>query len=262
MLLDRQNDEILRWLSAPDESIDRSDALQRRLNNTGTWFTGKRVYNDWKTIPGSFIWLHGIPGCGKTILTSTVVEDIREYCGPKQNSAVAYFYFKANDNSKSSHTSMLRSMVKQLFEQSSSGSEALKRLHSAVRHKQPTAHQLLSTLKEMINGFDETFFILDALDECDERYDLLEDLELMCQWKIHHLHILATSREEEDIKNSLEPLCINNGSIPVTAEFVKGDIGALIRDRLQRAKGLSRWRNKPAVKEEIETTLTEKAEGM
>ncbi|GAD92851.1 ankyrin repeat and socs box protein, putative [Paecilomyces variotii No. 5] len=259
---DHQNDGILRWLSAPDESIDRSDALQRRLDRTGTWLIEQRVYDDWKTIPGSFTWLHGIPGCGKTILTSTVVEDIREYCGRKHRCAVAYFYFKANDSSKNARISMLRSLMKQLFEQNDYRSEALKSLHKAVNKQQPTARQLLSTMKDMAAEFDETFLILDALDECEDRHDLLEDLEQMYQWKMPNIHIFSTSREEEDIKYTLGPLCISNGSIAVSADLVRGDIGALIRDRLQKSKGLGRWRNQPAVREEIEAALIERADGM
>ncbi|KAL1881602.1 hypothetical protein Plec18167_003199 [Paecilomyces lecythidis] len=157
---------------------------------------------------------------------------------------------------------MLRSLVRQLFEQSGYESEPLKRLHLAINKKQPTARQLLSTMKDMAAEFDETFFILDALDECEERHDLLEDLEQMHQWKTANIHIFATSREEEDIKYSLEPLCISNGSIAVSAELVRGDIGALIRDRLQKSRGLGRWRNQPAVREEIETALIERADGM
>jgi hypothetical protein len=45
----------------------------------------------------SFLWLYGIAGCGKTILTSTAIEDAIGYCQSNTGSAIAYFYFDFND---------------------------------------------------------------------------------------------------------------------------------------------------------------------
>lgn len=259
-MADRQADEILRWLSAPDASADQLDALQRRLKNTGAWFITGRQYNDWKLCPGSFIWLHGIPGCGKTILTSTVVEDVSKHCGSATNLAVVYFYFKADDISKKTHAGMLRSIIKQLFERRNRESPALKKLFAARSEQQLTTDLLLKTLKEMVVEFNETFFILDALDECDERSALLENLEEICGWKTANMHILVTSRDEEDIKDSLEPIC--TARILISATLVKEDIRAYVRERLKTDKGLKRLRNQPKVQEQVENALTDKADGM
>jgi hypothetical protein len=46
-----------------------------------------------------FLWLYGIPGCGKTILSSTIIEDVLyHYHDPTM--AVIYFYFDFNDVEK------------------------------------------------------------------------------------------------------------------------------------------------------------------
>lgn len=263
-IVDRQADEILRWLSAPDASADQSDALKRRIDKTGAWFISRQQYDDWKSGRDSFAWLYGIPGCGKTILTSTVVEDVFRHCASDSKHAVAYFYFKADDASKKTHEGMLRALIKQLFEQGNRESQALKRLSKS--QQQPTVSQLLSTLKDMVSEFDEIFFILDALDECEERNDLLDDLEQIYQWKTANLHILVTSRDEKEIKefmeDSIEPLCTTLGKIQISAALVKEDIRAYVRERLRTDKGLKRFRKQPEIQEEIENALTEKAEGM
>jgi hypothetical protein len=51
----------------------------------------------------------------------------------------------------------------------------------------------------MIQAFDETFIILDALDECKGRQELLENIDEIGKWKTEKLHILCTSRREKDI---------------------------------------------------------------
>ncbi|KAL1854535.1 hypothetical protein Plec18170_004624 [Paecilomyces lecythidis] len=259
---DQHKKEIIQWLSAPNVSMDQFDASQRRLDKTGTWFIEQQVYKDWKLMPGSLIWVHGIPGCGKTVLISGVIDNIREFCDQTRLSMIAYFYFKTDDTLKKTRTSMLRSLVEQLFEKSGQEERHLSRLYSSLRQQQPTAGQLLSTLKEMIAEFSNVFLVLDALDECEDKEDLLDDLEQLLKWDIPNLHILASSRNEKNIRDSLEPLCMAHGSIPVSAALVKGDIRAFVRDRLEKDKAFRRWRNQSAVKEEIENSLTEKADGM
>lgn len=193
-----------------------------------------------------------------------MVEDVLQHCGSGTKHAVAYFYFKADDASKKTRTGMLRALIKQLFEQGNRESQALKRLSKS--QQQPTVSLLLSTLKDMVSEFDEIFFILDALDECEEHSDLLDDLEEMYKWKTENLHTLVTSRDEEgikdSIKNSIEPLCKNYGEIPISAALVKEDIRAYVRERLRTDKGLKRFRDQPKVQEEIEKILTEKSDGM
>ena len=114
----------------------------------------------------------------------------------------------------------------------------------------------------MIREFDETFVILDALDECKERQNLLEDIDEMVGWKMEKLHILVTSRRENDIKESLEPLINDENVICIQSKLVTDDIRAYIHERLLTDRRLRRWQKKPEVQREIETTLTGKADGM
>ena len=77
-------------------------------------------------------------------------------------------------------------------------------------------------------------------------------------WGAGNLHVLATSRRERDIEESLKPL--------VTSEFclqsalVNVDIDTHISQRLQNDPKLKRW---PArIREEIKDALMEGAQGM
>jgi hypothetical protein len=217
---------------------------------------------EWKAEPGLFLWLHGIPGSGKTILSSTIIEDVLRHCHLSPSKVVAYFYFDFNDVQKQSHEKMIRSLVTCLSTQSASTPAALESLFSSKKNgkQQPTARELLVTLQQMIEEFDEVFIILDALDECNNRQELLADIREMVGWKIEKLHILVTSREEKDIEEWLEPLI--DYKICIQSVLVTDDIRAYVRERIHTDQRLKRWRKKPEVQQEIETTLMSKADGM
>jgi len=61
----------------------------------------------------------------------------------------------------------------------------------------------------MMRCFKETYLVVDTLDECVERQDLLATVEELTGWKDTNLHILTTSRREKDIEESIEHLTDN-----------------------------------------------------
>ncbi len=90
-----------------------------------------------------------------------------------------YFYFDFNDIEKQGQEKMIRSLILQLSSQCESTSQGLKALHSSCMNdeRQSTHDMLLATLHQMMKSFEKTFIILDALDECLKRRELLEDIE-------------------------------------------------------------------------------------
>ena len=64
-----RRDKVLKWISQSDQVTDyHRRACQQREPDTGTWFVHSDSYTSWKDDDGSFYWLYGIPGCGKTVL--------------------------------------------------------------------------------------------------------------------------------------------------------------------------------------------------
>jgi hypothetical protein len=78
------------WLSAAEPSSNYQQALKLRQHNTGLWLLKSGQYQAWKTDPASFLWIHGIPGSGKTILSSTILEEVLRPCSDIQEKAVLY----------------------------------------------------------------------------------------------------------------------------------------------------------------------------
>ena len=60
--------EIIKWISPTDPGINQEAARKKHEEQTGKWFTRSYPYQAWLTQPNSMLWLHGIPGSGKTIL--------------------------------------------------------------------------------------------------------------------------------------------------------------------------------------------------
>ena len=207
-----------------------------------------------------FLWLRGIPGCGKTVLTSTIIDDVIHHCHLIPALTVVYFYFDFNDIEKQQYEKMIRSLIKQLSIQCTSTPKALESHFSSCMNgeRQPRISELLTTLQQMVQEFDEIFIILDALDECKDRQGLLDSVKEIAGWKLGKLHIAVTSRSEQDIKEVLEPLV--TGQICIQNALVDADIYIHLHERLQNDPKLKAW--PPKVQKEIKETLMNGAHGM
>ncbi|RAQ98684.1 vegetative incompatibility protein HET-E-1 [Stemphylium lycopersici] len=198
--------KIFSWLSAPDPSTNYHKAHKQRQAKTGLWLLESTKFTDWKKRAASRLWLYGIPGCGKTILSSTVVENLLQYCHDDTNMVTAYFYFNFNDAQKQDPELMLRSLLCQLVQRSVVIPKGVDALFSSCENGQrkPSSHVLLQVIKEAAQEFTHVYVVLDALDECAQRSELMGMLEAVAEWQLDNLHLLMTSRKERDIERSLE----------------------------------------------------------
>jgi ankyrin repeat domain-containing protein 50 len=78
MLVDQnaiaKRDGVLRWLSDFEPQKKHKDVRARRLEDTGQWLLDREEFRIWRDDPqpNSILWCHGIPGAGKTVLSSVV----------------------------------------------------------------------------------------------------------------------------------------------------------------------------------------------
>lgn len=264
--LREKHHKIRLWLSGPDPSSNYNRALRKRHAGTGSWLIEKEVFRNWKqdSGPGPIIWLYGIPGCGKTILCSTILEHILHNYASTPNVAVLYFFFDFNDIDKQQHEGLIRSLLSQLSMHCVSVPPVLETLYSSCMNggRKPTFEALLETLHQMATAFENIFIILDALDECKERSELLAGVEELVGWENTSLRILATSRREKDIEDSVLSLTKDESRICIQSSLVNADIRAYVHGQIQTNKKLQRWQKEPEVQMEIEDILMKKANGM
>jgi hypothetical protein len=113
----------------------------------------------------------------------------------------------------------------------------------------------------MIQEFPQTFLVLDALDECGNRYAVLEYLEDLLRLKLK-LHILVTSRPEQDIKWSLESVAMKESIVCLQNTLVDKDISRYVHETWSKDKALMRWKDDTEIQKEVEEHLMKKADGM
>ncbi|CAN9092244.1 unnamed protein product [Alternaria alternata] len=256
--------KIRSWLSAPDPSTNYHKAHKQRQAETGVWLLEGEQFTRWRERAASRLWLYGIPGCGKTILSSTIIEHLLQYCHDDTSMVMAYFYFDFNDTQKQDPELMLRSLLCQLLESSVGILKGVDALFSSCENgkRQPLLHALLQVTKEAAQEFKHVYVVLDALDECAQRSELMDMLETVAGWQLDNLHLLMTSRKERDIESSLEEYIRDEDTVCLQRDVVDKDIRRYVQQRLRVDKGLAKWNKDASVRQEIEAALMRGARGM
>ena len=174
--------------------------------------------------------------------------------------AVAFFYFDFNDSDKQQTENLIRSIIVQLSAQCITLPEPLQSAYSRSQNgqNQLAMEDLTLLLCQILKNFSGTYILLDALDECTDRESLLEFIEALMGWNINNLHVLTTSRRENDIETYLDPLVTSQHSIQ--SSLVDVDIRAHILERLTNDPKLKKW--PVEVQTEIEDALMRGAQGI
>lgn len=253
---------VVKWLSSPNPSTNLNKSLKKRQQGTGTWFLQSRQFQQWKAGKSRYLWLNGIPGCGKTVLSATIIENLNH--GLNSSHIVLYFFFDFTNPDKQSFQSLIRSLIAQMYSKHASSREELDRLFSSSEngHLQPTEESLLATFTQMMNTAEKVQIVIDSLDECKTRRDLLLWMESFAGSRHEGLYLLATSRKEDDIESELTRWLDKGDYLSIRRDLVADDIGVYVRRRLRNDRCFQRWHSKPTVLDEIETELIEKADGM
>ncbi|KAF4852504.1 Ankyrin repeat and KH domain-containing protein 1 [Colletotrichum siamense] len=240
------DNKVFEWLKAPDATIDFNEACKKKHPGTGLWFVQGPAYKSWLEIPGSFLWLSGFAGCGKSV------------SAPRLSIAIAFFFFSFTDVGKQSVSSMLRSLVLQLFGQLNGGCNYVMRLRDTYRNSTPPDQVLIDCLLELSRLFKDTYIMIDAIDEspCDENREAVLETLLLLRHK-PGLHLLVTSRDETDIRETLNPSLKQH--VTMKNLSVDEDIARYISEHLRKTARLLKWSKEFA---RIETALTKRANGV
>lgn len=215
-------------------------------------------------MPCSYLWINGIPGCGKTVLCSTIIDDLQALVGLQSRSIISYFYFSFADVKRQKCTSLLSSILAQLCPRPTIP-QILQDLYEQHRHTRPTVDEPSKTLRSILNELDNVYIVIDALDECasetegGEQEEILEWLSEMSCSKIDSLHTIVPSRREPNIQRSFSSKSVWH-SVSFTKTSNTDDIASFIKNQLEtntRLKSLDE-----STEHDVETTLLRGADGM
>ncbi|KAL9100680.1 MAG: hypothetical protein Q9163_003967 [Psora crenata] len=260
---DQISSSLLDWLKAPDATKEHNEACEKKHPGTGTWLVKSSQFSRWLTEENSIMWLNGFAGSGKSVLCSTAILFALRHRRSDPNVGIAFFYFTFNDESKQDVSAMLRALLLQLSSQLRDGHADLTRLYESYKPGTPPRPVLIEHLHRLIQRFHQVYIMLDALDESPRngpRQYVLDVLQTIRKWGIQGLHLFFTSRDEPDIRDSLDisatqQVAMQNAGVDKDiANFISGQFDTdpglrkllPYRDKIQetlakRAKGVFRW---------------------
>ena len=260
---ENHTDKIRKWLLPPDPSTNLNEALNKKHIGTGSWLLESEPFQKWKGSDYDSLWLHGIPGAGKTVLSASIFAALSQEPDQSENIPLLYFFFDFSDNKKQSLSGLVRSLVTQLGSKSDTARGCLDTLFLSTQGRgQPTDEVLCATFQQMPDTVKATRIIIDALDECTTSTDPLQWIETPIRSEGTVPQLLVTSRKEVDIESSFERLLPNDSIYPIIQGPVDDDILAYVHERLLSDRGFERRRSDASVQNEIESELMKKAGGM
>ncbi|KAJ7593584.1 hypothetical protein C8J56DRAFT_1160444 [Mycena floridula] len=223
----KKRQQFLNWISKLDFEATQNETFAKHTAGTGDWFLRHQDFVDWKDGKTRFLWCPGIPGAGKTILSSIIVEHLRSaILQPKI--AVICIYCDYKRQEEQTPTQLLGIILKQLVQQHSSISD-----HLVMLHKMgvcPSIAELFAALQTEVLLYSQVYIVVDALDECSESNqarELFFSSHSQGLWSLpDHVHLLITSRDIPSISQEL-------GSTPrIPIEAHNEDLETYIRGRI------------------------------
>lgn len=128
--------------------------------------------------------------------------------------------------------------------------------------KQPQTEDLENILKALIESYEKSYIVLDALDECENREELFDFIEKAIKWKSEKLNIVMTSRKLKDFEEFFDVELDQRSRLSIENEKVDEDIRSYVHGKLQSDRRFKRWQKQPKVQREIQSKLMEKSDGM
>lgn len=175
-----------------------------RFERMGEWFFNGQEFQKWKKQPGSLLWLYGIPGSGKTVLSSIVINHLLND-SELSHRVILYYHVDFEAREKESLDRMLRNFLAQLSRMHVPTQEKLWKNLKVMEGKQPTLNQLETAFSEATKNFD-FLVIVDGLDELEQ---LNGKRAAVCGWikrnsglRSERFRFLVTSRNETDIEQA------------------------------------------------------------
>ncbi|KAI1260077.1 ankyrin repeat-containing domain protein [Xylariaceae sp. FL1019] len=206
---------IPEWLSSSSPlHFDRKhrDTIEifRKTPETGQWFLSDPKFQAWKRNSFHRLLCSGIPGAGKTVLASIVIDHLKARIkgDSRDNSAACiYVYFDHNDREPYTILNLYLCLLAQLVQHRDHFS---KELNIAFRHYQekamfPSPSEILDILITEMSSFSRIDIILDALDECSSEVGNIR-AEFMKTVRIFpdNVFILATTRPDLEISREMK----------------------------------------------------------
>ncbi|KAG9599008.1 hypothetical protein KCU77_g4339, partial [Aureobasidium melanogenum] len=261
------------WLSTVPVQSHHAKAHEDVVAGTGTWLMERHHYIDWKLSSASCaILVHGSLGCGKTKLMSVIVDQVlSEKKSNPEGSKIAYFYCNGSEQQRTKTQEILGAIASQL---SFTGVDkppesALTEAYDAQKKDaaENNAIQIdrlgvkgLTDLIPKVVGDRTAMILIDALDECAEKLELLKSIKTIMEKAFVKVIISGRSEVCQDMPNDESPVQVQIGqgdNEDDIRKYVTAEVNRAISDRR-----LLRGKVSDELKQTIIRKLNDSAQGM
>lgn len=181
---DHEHTAILNWLTPIDYALQYNDFINRRQPETGQWLIDSQEFQTWLDTGKQTLFCPGIPGAGKTMCASIVIDELNTKFRDDTSVGTAYIYCNFRRKDEQKPVDLLASLLKQLIQGLGLPSvpQSIQELYN--QHKRPrtrpSREEISQALQTVISKYDKAFIVIDALDECQdsdaERIQFLAEL--------------------------------------------------------------------------------------
>ncbi|KAL6709052.1 hypothetical protein ACN47E_002179 [Coniothyrium glycines] len=227
--LREERQRILNWLSLDSFEAQQSDLISSRQNETGSWFLESPEFKAWAEHGEKTLFCPGIPGAGKTMIAAITIDHLQRKV-QDQDIGIAYVYCSYQRRAEQSVNNLLAAILKQLLHDRPRVTEMLSELHirHVSRNTKPSEQDLSKSLETVLSSYQTVYLVIDALDECIERFLGPTSLLTICYdlQKTSDFRIMVTSRHTAEIHEKFEglPQLEVRASSADVARYVKGQI--------------------------------------
>ncbi|KAJ7444046.1 ankyrin repeat-containing domain protein [Mycena latifolia] len=248
--------EILNWITSLNFFQRQADVFHAWQPGTGEWLLSDATFKNWTLGSRGVLWCRGIPGAGKTVLVSVVVNHLRAEFH-NNNTAVACIYLNHKEREVQTPQNLLASVWKQLVVDRSLPPAAhdLYKYHR-LRDTRPSLTEVCDILQSAMAQHSKVYIIVDALDEYpeDQRNILLEHLSML---QGPTTSLMMTSRPHVTLDDLFPDV------LGLEIKATEDDIRQYVDKQIRKSPRLSKHvQIRPELHDEIKSTISSTADGM
>ncbi|KAL8838171.1 MAG: hypothetical protein Q9176_005254 [Flavoplaca citrina] len=232
-------------LGACENHQDDFEFFRKRWT-TGTcdWILSHTIFKQWATDQEEspvMLWLHALPGSGKSILSSFVINHLLE------ESFCVYYFFRFGDQSKRSLSNCLKSTVCQIAEKVPNFRYALTDMSSSSKTLEKADPKIIwdkifvGILFKLMLPIT-MYWIIDAVDESDHPQLLVEMMQGVAK-STASIKILLVSRQNDDLISTFDRLSILVPSVFLPVEDTKRDIRTCVEKEVQYMRASKKFKS-------------------
>ncbi|EED14601.1 G-protein beta WD- 40 repeats containing protein, putative [Talaromyces stipitatus ATCC 10500] len=260
----------LRDLRCPDSLVVKNRLKENKdklLSQSIEWILQDPQYETWRNGDDvSLLWIKGGAGKGKTMMSIGLIEELTR--AQHESTVVTYFFCQNADYELNTLEAIIKGLILQLVNQQIVLKESLRSRWDTVNNcfnEDVTSWRTLwNILLEMLDrcNCSRVYMIIDALDECEDD-GMADFLKLIVRNGLDHparIKWMLTSRPLESAERAL---LAGHDQVQVNLELNSKCVSEAVKTYITyKVDELShRHRYGETLRREVETELTEKAEG-